>query len=446
MISFTNLWAPLLACFLAAALVIIWLLRRLLIPRRIFPPLLWILKAKGKFPVTRIFSAQFQLAFAVLSILLLGFFFGRPVIGEIKGATRAVIIILDCSLSMSAGRDTSLFSQGRRIAGNILTHLGDGDKANLALAGTEITWAYPHASVGLDLTPLWQLLENADATYGTGMLADAIRLGKEKLNKINYPEKRIYIISDFQKTSFRDVRADPVPGITLIPLRAGPLPKNNIAIRPAERAAFFGFTHEPIRVSLEIENFSGSMRRVEVKWRVNNTLIEKLSYDIPQEKQTKITKIFSFQDPGIYESSAEVITDDALTKDNIVYFSLTVKDRCRVAVASTQSPIRRLVIKALGGNDQGPINAVAADNTSFSGCDAIISMGASPPMTEAAIRNGMPCILFAGPSTALPRDGPRSGPPDRWDPRRPGPRRRPGPWPLFPASPFAGPGDRACQP
>ncbi len=400
--TFIHTWPPIVAAALAILLVILWLLKRLLLPQVTFPPFVWLLSVRRASSPLRRLRPHLNVFLAVTSLLLLGLLFGRPVIGRGPGGSRAVAIILDASLSMAACEPDSIFRRAKRRASDVLSTVAAGDLVNLAVAGTDVTWAYTRAPLGHDVDPVWRLLENAAVTCGTGHLDQAVGEAVARLDRAGIRKKELYVISDFQEEGWRTVPFPPFAGVDVFPLRLEAQSRDNIAVQCPERSVYVCFPGEPVEVRVRIRNFGTKAERGELAWRIGDREIERTAVRLPAGGMTRLSRAFTFSDAGTYEGTCEVVVADALRQDNRAHFSCEVRRQARVGVASSDTTIRTLLGAAIGnGLASVPVTSEPATEAR-SGFDTIVASGAASNEFSEAFRSGTGGVLFLGPSSPVP--------------------------------------------
>src|SRR5581483_4057105 len=125
-------------------------------------------------------------------------------------ARRAVVVVLDTSLSMGYARGgVSTLGRARGQAAALLDDLRPGDLANVILAGSAPKSVLPQ--MGRDLGTLRQAVKSAEATPERGDLPAAVALAAGQLAKADAPRKELILASDFQRTNWADVKFDALP-------------------------------------------------------------------------------------------------------------------------------------------------------------------------------------------------------------------------------------------
>ncbi|HAK97389.1 MAG TPA: hypothetical protein DCM87_20985 [Planctomycetes bacterium] len=400
MVSFDHTWPPAAACAIAALMLGAHLVLRLLARPIEFPPLPWLREARRALPLLRRRRAALDFAFALAAVLLAGLLCGHPRIGV---ATRAAaIVLLDTSLSMGGGGERSGVAAGVRRAAEILAGLADEDRVNLALCGGDVRWAYPSAPAGLDRGPVRRLLESAAPGHGGGALAAAIEDALARLAQAPEREKALYVISDFQASSWADVPLPPFPGVAVVPVPVpGPI-EDNVAVRIRGRAAAATCIDEGCEIALELENFASVPRSVRLRWELDGRETARDAIELPPRSVTLAAHVFSIAAPGVVRGEAEALGGDALPGDDRVFFTIDAAAERRVGIAGGAPATRAMLARALGGAARLPIAAEPIERRPPSAFDAVIAAGAPREALDPVRALGMPCLVFAAAPAHLP--------------------------------------------
>ncbi len=400
MVSFLHPWPPLLACGFVLLMIIARLVRRAFARPREFPPLPWLLAAVRELPLARRYRPELDFFAALGVVLLAGLLCGRPHFGA--DARKAVVLLLDSSLSMGSGRETTNFTAALRQAATILARLGDEDRVNLAICGTETRWAYPSAPLGLERAPVQRLLGSAAPSLGAGSLPAAITEALARLGRASERERVLYVISDFQAAGWQAAPLPPFPGVTVVPVPVAPPADDNVAVRIRDRALRATFVEEACEIALELENFAATPRAVELGWDLDGRRAARDTLQLPPRSVTVATRTFSFSAPGVTHGAAAIVCDDALAGDNRVFFAIETHARRRVGLVCSEPRVRELLAYALGGAARTPIEVVSIDEVALGALDAVIGVGAAREALGPARAMGIPCLLFAAAPSHVP--------------------------------------------
>lgn len=187
-----------------------------------------------------------------------------------SGERAGVVVVLDISesLNYTAG-GLSTFAKAKSQVVEILEGLKDGDRANLVLCGASPTLVSEKPTE--DLTSLILAARNAQPTEERADGAGAIGLAVEQLAKMNTKVRRIFIVSDFQRTNWSDVRFEIVPPSTGIVFSSVDSDRReNLGITSLQSKPSTPRVGEPTTIQAEVFNSSATARTVLVTLRLSD--------------------------------------------------------------------------------------------------------------------------------------------------------------------------------
>jgi len=352
------------------------------------------------------------LALRLLLVLFLVLAFLKPTLtaplaaGE--GAHRAVVIVLDTSLSMGyAAGGVSSLARVRGQAAVLLSDLRAGDAANVILAGAAPQAVLPRP--GADFGALRQALQGAQPAPERGDMPAAIAAAAQQLADTRPARKEVVLASDFQRTNWADVRFDSLPAdVRVVFLRAAPEERENTALldlslRPATPRA-----GEETRVEAQVWNGSSATRALAVtlSWQrddVPNASSEtqyptpntqRLMPNAQSETQTVTAPPYAsgtaafpvtFPDAGRYRITAR-LPADALPADDTRYLVADLRHSLTVVLLTDErlagSAGAYFLARALnptpeepGGVRVLPRRAAALTDADLKTCDAVVMDG-----------------------------------------------------------------------
>jgi hypothetical protein len=234
--GFANPW--MLAGLAALGLpVLIHLLTRAR-PRRItFPPFKFLVEAcAGQQAIHRL-RTYILLALRTLAVLAVVLLFARPFLspkdaGNVPGAERRAVLVLDASLSMKAVQGgVSLFARAQSEAAEVLRSLETGSEAAVVLLGATPRALLP--ALSRNIPALHAGLVGATATFEKGDPAAALALASRLLGGAG----TIHVFSDFQNSNWEPA-SDLPAGVVwrLRPVNAAPVVNVAIVASWAARA------------------------------------------------------------------------------------------------------------------------------------------------------------------------------------------------------------------
>ncbi len=272
----------------------------------------------------------------------------RAPLASAEGTQRAVLLVLDTSLSMGYTRGgVSTLARARGQAAALLEDLRPGDIANVLLAGAAPKPVLPE--MGGDFGTLRQALKSAEAVPERGDLPAAIALAAEQLSKARAPQKELWLASDFQRANWAEVSFDALPpGVKIVFLDAAG-ERDNTAVTglklrpPTPRAG------EVAQVVAEVWNGTRRARTLPITLRVEKEgpLPEGASSPETQTQSVTVPPYASgtaafpimFPDAGRYRITARLPADD-LPADDVRYLAADLRHSLNVLLL-TDADLRR---------------------------------------------------------------------------------------------------------
>ncbi|MEW6251113.1 MAG: VWA domain-containing protein [Planctomycetota bacterium] len=287
------------------------------------------------------------LALRALAVALLAVAFARPLLGErplvAPGETAAAlrVVVLDTSQSMAA-RDHGIarFERARATAAEYLAYRS-GLRANLVLAAATARPVFEKPSN--NFAALRAELADAAVTPQRLDLAAAVSAAAGLLAGGDPQTRReLIIISDFQRTNWAAADLSPLPEDTLIQLESvvpPEAPGENVAILRAGAAGRLERGKEA-RLEVEVGNFSGAARRVEVDVSLPDASF-RLGGVCPAGATTVLTTDTALPHAGWPAGEARLVgVEDALAQDDVRPFVLNVRPAL-VAALVTREPVEQ---------------------------------------------------------------------------------------------------------
>lgn len=265
------------------------------------------------------------LALRALAVLLLGWAFARPLIGQqplvspqddVKAAR---VIVLDVSQSMGAlAGGIESFQRARSTAAGYLISQ-PGLQSNLVLAGASARPVFETFS--RNFAAQVQELSNARVRPERLNVQAAIVAAAELLaNAAAQPGQRreLVIISDFQRSNWATADFSVLPRDTSIQFES---------VAPGQSPGNFGIVRctiqgraepqRPVRLEVEVANDSATARQVQVEVSLGPALY-KIEGLCPPTASTVLSTDVSFEQPGWLAGQARLLDlEDALPADNL---------------------------------------------------------------------------------------------------------------------------------
>jgi hypothetical protein len=260
------------------------------------------------------------LAMRVLAITALVFAFAQPFIpGSTKTevGVRSVSIYVDNSYSMeSTNRKGSLLENAKEYAAQIAGSLDAEDKIQLITNDFE----GKHQRF-LSRDEFLEQLNEIKISSATRMLNDILKRQQDFLQNSSRGNKRIYLLSDFQKNAgfMKKSDCDTTIAVNLVPIEASE--SNNLFIdsvwfeSPVQQ---FG-THQILH-ALIVNKSEKAIVNGTLKLFLNGSQVSLSSYDISEGGKKDVSLSFTIKTNGINKGVLR-IEDDPITYDDDFYFS-----------------------------------------------------------------------------------------------------------------------------
>ncbi len=298
-----------------------------------------------------------------LIILFLVLALSRPVVEGLAGwligsdlQQRTVYaIVLDNSYSMEAGRyDATPFAAAKTEAGHIIDAMREGDEG-LIILSAEPPDARPVGPT-TDRTTLKAILAEAEGAERSGDMAGAVELAWQTLTDITGADKRIYLLSDLQRSDWQNMREvahdpDSHANPRLLLYAYEPKSVDNASVDAVSASEGLLIRDQPEQFIATITN----RRDRETAAREVSLVIDgekRGSRQVTAEADGTATVHFNvlIDRPGRYTGYVELDEDD-LAADNRQYFTLSVPEIFGVtAVGRTESRyFIEQVLKPSGG-------------------------------------------------------------------------------------------------
>ncbi len=301
-----------------------------------------------------------------LIVLFLVLAFSRPVVEGLAGSLigssleqRTVFaIVLDNSYSMEAGRyGVTPFSAAKAEAGRIIDAMREGDEGLIVLSAAPPDVLPPVPTANMET--LGELLAELEVSERSGDMAGALDLALRKLAGFVAANKRIYILSDIQRSDWRNLEesvtaassqlSQPAPQLYLYAYEAGSV--DNASIDAVSVSEGLLIRDQPEQFVATVANrSSAAMNAREVSLVINGEKRGSRQVNVEAGGTGSVQFNILIDRPGRYVGYVELDEDD-IAADNRRYFTLSVPDAFGVtAVGRTESRyFIEQVLKPSGG-------------------------------------------------------------------------------------------------
>lgn len=265
------------------------------------------------------------------------------------GQTRAVVLVLDNSASMSyqEGGET-LLARAQTAGRDLLDGLQPGDTAAVVLAGRraqgpEALFPEPTSELG----DVRQALDSTEpAALGTD-LAAAVARAEELLRASPALSKEIYVLSDLQDSGWPlgepPGAAGGKQGALVFFVSVRPKQVENLSITAVQYAASRPMVGVPFVIRPHVRNQSETLKSSAVRLYVDGKKVGEQQIDKLQAGRWVVPRFHHTFDSGGWHNGYVEVDDPMLTADNRRYFTFQVIDSVKVlAVNGAPSSVNRL--------------------------------------------------------------------------------------------------------
>ncbi|GAB6282283.1 MAG: BatA domain-containing protein [Ignavibacterium sp.] len=301
------------------------------------------LKELQKNKIRRIKLKQWLLlALRVFIILFLVLAFARPTIkgvaiaGITSSAKTTAVFILDDSFSMNfIDSKGSYFNQAKSITIELIKQLQDGDEVALILTSNNDN---KEITPTKNLNDLVKTIDELKISYITNSLNNSLIKAANIIDKSKNYNKEIYIISDFQKSTFNinnsisnlsELLNDKVKVYTI---KFGRENFTNLGVDDFKLNTQIFEQGKTISTSAIITNYSDrSLNNVIVSLFINGERTSQKSISIEQGKSTEVILETTLKNSGHHELMA-FLEDDDIIEDNKRFIDINIPDKLPIVI------------------------------------------------------------------------------------------------------------------
>lgn len=292
-----------------------------------------------------------QLLLLILRALIIAMFvlaFSRPtlksrsfLLGSANVRTAAAIV-LDNSMSMKwDGAQGQLYDLAVEGTKNILQQLKSGDRISLFLTCPVL--AYPEPQVFESSETLLKILSDTKATDQYGNLVSTIKKARTQLEKSIFPNKELYIISDFQKTSWPDLMRDQqlkkMTGIRTFLLDVSSGENNNLALKDVRLKNQIIELGKTVTASAVVENEGRQdAQDIMVHAFLLHNRVGQNAVSVAGGRSKEVAFNILVKQAGFLSGMVE-LEDDPLVADNRGYFSFYLPEKIKILLFGDPSDL-----------------------------------------------------------------------------------------------------------
>lgn len=290
------------------------------------------------------------LAMRILAITCLVFAFAQPFIpgkSKVNIGDKAVSIYLDNSFSMdNINKKGTLLENAKSMATDIVKSFGASDKFQLLTNDFE----GKHQRF-LSKEEFLEQIEEIKISPSTKNLSDVIKRQQDFLINSNVKNKRIFLISDFQKNTsfFQKSALDTNITITCLPVKAEEV--SNVYIdtawfeNPVQQFGSNQTLHVIIHNKSDKQIENGSL-----KLYINNQQVSLSSFNISENEKIETKISFVVKDKGINNGILK-IEDYPISFDDELFFSFNAQNIISVLVINGKDSHTSGNFRSLMGQD-----------------------------------------------------------------------------------------------
>ncbi len=297
-------------------------------------------------------------------IALLAVAFARPFLSQaiserVGWSPRSVVILLDTSMSMQYG---ATFDKAKKAIFALLDSLQAGDEAALVTFsdGTE-----NQTELTTDLAQLAAFVKNLDPPgFKSTSYLPALRLADQTLRSARYPDKTVYLVSDFQRQALGDMenRWQLSSNVAFEPIKIGDQETKNLAITEVNSAARRNLDRAEHLILARIGNLgTRPLTETRVTLKIDGKTVETQRLDLTGRSETIVTFRTKFRERGIHRG-AVTLEDEFFAPDNTFFFTiddlrpLAVLNIVDAAAAKAHADETRWFESALGKGGGSPFH------------------------------------------------------------------------------------------
>lgn len=273
------------------------------------------------------------LALRTLIIIFLVLAFARPTLenvnfaGTASAAKSSIAFVLDNSLSMSYLTEKgSNFNRSKKIIKDILKQFDDGNEFYFVTTSDSVKETSNKQNAE-------QILDDIKITQIVNPTSSAIEKAKDILTKSQNINKEIYVISDFQESTFlhKDtIMSDSNENIKLYYFDLSINQPENYSVSNLKLKSSIIEINKPLSFSVNVSNFSANPQsNLSVSLYLNNERVAQQNVSL-QPVQIKTVEFEStLKNTGLIEARAE-LEDDNILDDNICYLDFNAPEKIGV--------------------------------------------------------------------------------------------------------------------
>ena len=266
-----------------------------------------------------------------LTVLFLALLFAQPYIKNqenklVNEGNNAVVIVLDNSFSMqNVTSDGTLLASAKAKAQEIVNEYSDNDV--FCLLTSDLEGKHKHF---VSKQTFLNLLKEAEISPSTSTCSELVNTAHRLLSLRNENSKRVFIISDFQKsfTDIQRIKQDSLIREVFLPLEVNNI--NNVYVDSVLIDKNIFLKGQTVDLTVRIKNASDEpAEKQTVKLYINGLQQSLATCDIPANSSFEIPMGFVIENAGRINARINIL-DNPVTYDDDFYFTINVGEKIKV--------------------------------------------------------------------------------------------------------------------
>lgn len=281
----------------------------------------------------------------VLFFVFLAMALARPVIlpkfGTSGNQPVSNVLLIDDSFSMHQGEgENQVFSKAKKSALRIIQRMSNADNMQIIIAGQKPKPLFPRFSYDKEF--LKKTIENLKPGHGTTDVVRAMEEALWSLDNSNLPVRRIYFLTDGQKTGWspkkverwerlkKHIESLKIPvACYIFNHEAGEKVENIAPVRIFSQSPVVD-TFRETKFIVEVANYSEKLQKTQIEFKVDGEIVDDRDLSLGSGVST-VHFDYLFKKPGSHYVSVKVGEDD-LEVDNTLLKAVHVMKRIPVLI------------------------------------------------------------------------------------------------------------------
>ncbi|MHA3772891.1 BatA domain-containing protein [Verrucomicrobiota bacterium sgz303538] len=314
-----------------------------------------------------------------------------------SNAAKTVVLAVDLSASMGYADGTrTRLAQATAAAEELLDTLPANSRVSAVWIQAHAVSALPEPGANLDF--LRQALRQAAVRPEPGDVAGALNLALKQLGAAD-GERELVVISDFQKTSWREANLQVPAGIKLTRLAVGEGEAANLGLAGLATEPARPVAGQEARLVCRVRNFSGEPRRTTVFCEAGENRLSQ-TVEVAPWSETLAAIPVTFPKEGLIPLKA-TLSEDRFPGDDVRYGLAEVRGALQVGiVAPTDDATARVWQRAAQSLDSIAVRRLSPEELGQARFDILLAAawnGEAAEALTAHLRQGGALVLQPAP-------------------------------------------------